>query len=68
MLRSTFSRGALRRAKIKLREGTDTAVLFGHHDRHLKIIEEEFGVRLFARGEELSVDGTPEQHVKPNAS
>ncbi len=46
--------------KIKLREGTDTAVLFGHHDRHLKIIEEEFGVRLFARGEELSVDGTPE--------
>lgn len=46
--------------KIRLREGTDTAILFGHHDRHLKIIEEEFGVRLFARGEELSVDGTPE--------
>ena len=35
--------------KIKLREGTDTAILFGHHDRHLKIIEEEFGVRLLAR-------------------
>ncbi|MET0514013.1 MAG: PhoH family protein [Nitrospiraceae bacterium] len=46
--------------KIKLREGTNTDILFGHHDRHLKIIEEEFGVRLFARGEELSVDGIPE--------
>jgi phosphate starvation-inducible PhoH-like protein len=44
--------------KIKLREGTNTAALFGHHDRNLKILEEEFGVRLAARGEELSVDGT----------
>jgi phosphate starvation-inducible PhoH-like protein len=46
--------------KIKLREGTNTAALFGHHDRNLKILEEEFGVRLSARGEELSIDGTPE--------
>lgn len=46
--------------KIKLREGTNTAVLFGHHDRNLKILEEAFGVRLSARGEELSIDGTPE--------
>jgi phosphate starvation-inducible protein PhoH and related proteins len=46
--------------KLKLREGTDTAALFGHHDRHLKLIEEELGVRLSARGEELTVDGLPE--------
>jgi phosphate starvation-inducible PhoH-like protein len=46
--------------KLKLREGTNTAVLFGHHDRHLKLIEEDLGVRLSARGEELTLDGNPE--------
>ncbi|MCP9470045.1 MAG: PhoH family protein [Nitrospira sp.] len=46
--------------KLKLREGTNTAVLFGHHDRHLKLIEDELGVRLSARGEELTMDGQPE--------
>ena len=30
--------------KIKLREGTNTAALFGSHDRHLKMLEEAFGV------------------------
>ncbi len=43
--------------KIKLREGANTAALFGHHDRHLKLIEEEWGVRLSARGEELVLEG-----------
>ncbi|MCK6491830.1 PhoH family protein [Nitrospirales bacterium NOB] len=43
--------------KIKLPEDTNTAVLFGHHDRHLKLIEEEFGVRLSARGEEVTSEG-----------
>ncbi len=46
--------------KLKLREGTNTAVLFGHHDRHLKLIEHELGVRVSARGEELTLDGLPE--------
>ena len=46
--------------KLKLREGTNTAALFGHHDRHLKLIEHELGVRLSARGEELTLDGLPE--------
>ncbi|HSA61703.1 MAG TPA: PhoH family protein [Nitrospiraceae bacterium] len=46
--------------KLKLREGTNTAALFGHHDRHLKLIEDELGVRLSARGEELTLDGLPE--------
>jgi len=46
--------------KLKLREGTNTAVLFGYHDRHLKLIEDELGVRLSARGEELTLDGLPE--------
>lgn len=43
--------------KLKLREGTNTAVLFGHHDRHLKLVESELGVRMSARGEELVIDG-----------
>lgn len=34
--------------------------MFGHHDRHLKLIEEDLGVRLSARGEELTLDGNPE--------
>jgi len=46
--------------KLKLREGTNTAVLFGHHDRHLKLIEDNLGVRLSARGEEVTLDGTPD--------
>ena len=46
--------------KLKLRDGTNTAALFGHHDRHLKLIEHELGVRLSARGEELTLDGLPE--------
>jgi phosphate starvation-inducible protein PhoH and related proteins len=45
--------------KIKLREGTNTASLFGSHDRHLKLIEEELDVRISARGDEVVLDGTP---------
>ncbi|MGH7474576.1 MAG: hypothetical protein ACREJW_11585, partial [Candidatus Methylomirabilales bacterium] len=42
--------------KIKLREGTNTATLFGHHDLHLKMIEDDLGVRMSARGEELALE------------
>ncbi len=50
--------------KLKLREGTNTASLFGHHDRHLKLIEDEFGVQVSARGEELAIDGSPDSTRK----
>lgn len=50
--------------KLKLREGTNTAVLFGHHDRHLKLVESELGVRMSARGEELVIDGPQEAERK----
>ncbi len=43
--------------KLKLREGTNTASLFGHHDRNLKLIEEGLGVQLSARGNEVSLSG-----------
>ena len=45
--------------KIKLREGINTASLFGSHDRHLKLIEEELGIRVSARGDEVALDGAP---------
>ncbi|MGH7254358.1 MAG: PhoH family protein, partial [Nitrospirales bacterium] len=46
--------------KLKLREGVNTASLFGHHDRHLKMIEAEVGVRVSARGDEIVLDGSPD--------
>jgi phosphate starvation-inducible PhoH-like protein len=50
--------------KIKLREGTNIATLFGHHDRHLKMIEEDLGVRMAARGDEVALEGAPEAVAK----
>ncbi|GFO82860.1 MAG: phosphate starvation-inducible protein [Methyloceanibacter sp.] len=50
--------------KLKLREGINTAVLFGYHDRHLKLVEGELGVRMSARGEELLIEGSPEAERK----
>lgn len=52
--------------KLKLRDGTNIASLFGRHDVHLKLIEDELGVRISARGDELSLDGTVEalQHAE----
>lgn len=46
--------------KIRLREGTNTANLFGYRDLHLKMIERELGVQLSARGEEVAVEGASE--------
>ncbi len=43
--------------KVKLQEGTDTARLFGSHDRHLKAIEEGLGIRISARGEMIMLEG-----------
>ncbi len=34
--------------------------LAGHHDEALRLIEERFGVRVSARGDEVTVNGTPE--------
>jgi len=46
--------------KIKLQAGLDTANLFGSHDVHLKMIEEAFGIRVSARGEEVLLEGPAE--------
>mgnify|MGYP002832715296 CR=1 FL=1 len=44
--------------KVKLQEGTDTALLFGNHDRHLKAIEQGLGIRISARGEMVMLKGS----------
>jgi phosphate starvation-inducible PhoH-like protein len=46
--------------KLKLREGTNIASLFGQHDANLKLIESELGVHVSARGDEITLDGQPE--------
>ena len=46
--------------KVKLKEGIDTASLFGSRDVHLKMIDEAFGIRVSARGEEILLEGPPE--------
>ncbi len=43
--------------KVKLREGIDTANLFGSQDLHLKMIEGALGIRVSARGEEVLLEG-----------
>jgi len=46
--------------KVKLREGIDTANLFGSQDLHLKMIEGALGIRVSARGEEVLLEGPSE--------
>src|SRR5947208_13079836 len=43
--------------KVKLQEGIDTSNLFGSRDAHLKMIEDAFGIRVSARGEEVLLEG-----------
>jgi phosphate starvation-inducible PhoH-like protein len=46
--------------KVKLKEGLDTANLFGSQDLHLKMIEGALGIRVSARGEEVLLEGPVE--------
>src|SRR5438067_8184155 len=43
-------------------EGTHT--LFGNHDENLRLLEDEFGVKISSRGSEIFVNG-PEKSVAP---
>jgi phosphate starvation-inducible PhoH-like protein len=43
---------------------TDLQRLFGIGDSHLRIIEEQLGMRLIARGDEIIAEGTPDQVEK----
>lgn len=41
----------------ELRSNEEARVLFGKHDENLKLIEKEFKVEIFARGENLTIKG-----------
>ncbi|MFY9269411.1 MAG: PhoH family protein [Candidatus Manganitrophaceae bacterium] len=47
--------------KVSLQEGTDAALIFGTYDRHIKMIERAFSVRIMARGGEITIEGEAEQ-------
>lgn len=47
--------------KVSLEEGTDTSALYGSYDRHIKMIERAFDVKLTARGGEITIEGEPDQ-------
>jgi phosphate starvation-inducible PhoH-like protein len=48
-------------AKIILKDIGTVAEVFGHHDEHLALIEKKLSVRVVTRGEELVINGQPEQ-------
>jgi len=45
-------------ARIRLPAGIETQALFGHYDDHLKRIEEALHVRITARGDEITIQGS----------
>ncbi len=49
--------------KITLKEGADPMSLFGSHDRHIRMLEKAFGVKIGGRGENLIIEGDSE-HVQ----
>jgi phosphate starvation-inducible protein PhoH and related proteins len=42
---------------FKLQNDEEARLLFGNHDEHLKLIEQEYGVKIVARGENLTIHG-----------
>lgn len=42
---------------IKLQNNEESRVLFGRHDENLKRVEQEFGVKIWARQDELVISG-----------
>jgi len=47
--------------KVVIDDIEAAAAIFGKHDEHINLIEQSLGVRVVARGEELTVIGSPEQ-------
>ena len=45
---------------LKLLNDSEAAALFGRHDEHLKLVEKELGLKIVARGEDLTLSGSKE--------
>ncbi|MFH1858007.1 MAG: PhoH family protein [Candidatus Omnitrophota bacterium] len=50
--------------RFELRDNEEAKILFGRHDDHLKLIEKEFGVELYSRGQDLVLTGDEERVEK----
>ncbi|RAL25859.1 PhoH family protein [Thermoflavimicrobium daqui] len=50
-----------RNVKIRLRDTQEALSLFGPHDAYLKLIEAQTSAKIFTRGEELTIVGSPEE-------
>jgi len=48
-------------ARIFTVEGIDQRILYGQNDLFLRIIETSFGSKIIARGEKITIEGTPDQ-------
>ena len=48
-------------ARIFTVEGIDQRLLYGQNDLFLRIIETSFGSKIVARGERITIEGTPEE-------
>lgn len=48
-------------ARIFTVEGIDQRILYGQNDLFLRIIETSFGSKIVARGEKITIEGTPDQ-------
>ncbi|MDQ7794085.1 MAG: PhoH family protein [bacterium] len=53
--------GGQAEARVIVADNEEALNLFGRYDQHLRLIEENFGVRVLARGEELSITGPGEE-------
>jgi len=48
-------------ARVRIADNAEALNLFGKYDQNLKIIEENFAVRLVTRGDEVAVQGPPDE-------
>jgi len=51
-------------ARVRIADNAEALNLFGKYDQNLKIIEENFDVRLVSRGDEIAVQGPPDDVEK----
>lgn len=51
-------------ARVRIADNAEAMNLFGKYDANLKLIEENFDVRLISRGEEISVQGPAAEVAK----
>ncbi|MDO7788228.1 PhoH family protein [Desulforamulus aquiferis] len=48
-------------AKVVINDNEAAAAIFGKQDEHLNLLEQSLGIRVIARGEEITIIGSPEQ-------